>query len=114
MHPEVIRDAAGSCPICGMALEPTTPILTDLADDTELRDMNRRLQFAAIFTIPVFAIAMGDLLPGQPVSLILQARAQVLVQLVLATPVCLWSAWPFYVRAIDSVRHRSLNMFSLI
>jgi len=114
MHPEVVRDAPGACPTCGMALEPTTPVVTDLADDTELRDMNRRLQFAAILTIPVFAIAMGDLLPGQPVSLILQARAQVLVQLVLATPVCLWSAWPFFIRAVDSVRHRSLNMFSLI
>ncbi len=114
MHPEVIRDAPGACPSCGMALEPTTPIVTDPADDTELRDMNRRFQFAAIFTIPVFAIAMGDLLPGQPVSLILQTRTQVLVQLVLATPVCLWSAWPFFIRAIDSVRHRSLNMFSLI
>jgi len=114
MHPEVVRDAPGACPTCGMALEPTTPVVTDLADDTELRDMNRRLQFAAILTIPVFAIAMGDLLPGQPVSLILQARTQVLVQLVLATPVCLWSAWPFFIRAVDSVRHRSLNMFSLI
>ncbi len=114
MHPEVIRDAPGSCPICGMALEPSMPVVTDLEDDSELRDMSHRLLFAAIFTIPVFAIAMGDLLPGQPVSTILAARVQVLAQLILATPVCLWSAWPFYVRAIESVRHRSLNMFSLI
>jgi len=70
--------------------------------------------FATVLTIPVFAIAMGDLLPGQPVSRILSIRVQILVQLVLATPVCLWSAWPFFVRAVDSVRHRSLNMFSLI
>ncbi len=114
MHPEVVRDSPGPCPICGMALEPTTPIVTGLEDDTELRDMTRRFIFAALVTAPVFAIAMGDLLPGQPISAILTARAQVVVQLILATPVCLWSAWPFYLRAVDSVRHRSLNMYSLI
>ena len=76
--------------------------------------MTRRLQFAVAFTIPVFVIAMGDLVPGQLVSSILSARAQVLAQLVLATPVCLWSAWPFFVRAVASVKQRNLNMFTLI
>ncbi len=114
MHPDVIQDAPGACPACGMALESTAPIVEDLEDNLELREMTRRLLFAALFTLPVFAIAMGDLLPGRPVSDILPARAQVLVQLALATPVCLWSAWPFFVRAVASVRYRSLNMFSLI
>jgi P-type Cu+ transporter len=114
MHPEVVVDAPGPCPICGMALEPTTPTVTEHEDDSELRDMQRRLRFAAVFTIPVFVIAMGDLLAGQPISAIMAPRTQVLAQLILATPVCLWSAWPFFTRAIDSVRRRSLNMFSLI
>jgi Cu+-exporting ATPase len=97
-----------------MALEPSTPTMETLDDRSELQDMTRRFWFAALLTFPVFVIAMGDLLPGQPVSSFLPGRAQVLVQLLLATPVCLWAAWPFFVRALDSVRQRSLNMFTLI
>lgn len=113
MHPEVVRDAPGSCPICGMALEPMRPELGE-EDDSELRDMRRRFVFAAIFTVPVFTLAMGDMLPGKPISAILSPRVRIFLELLLATPVCLWSAWPFYVRAVQSVRNRNLNMFTLI
>jgi len=114
MHPEIVQDAPGACPLCGMALEPSGVALTEEAEDPELRDMSRRFWFALVLTVPVVIIAMGDLLPGQPISALLSARARALLELAFATPVCLWSAWPFYVRALASVRHRSLNMFTLI
>ncbi|MBC7172045.1 MAG: heavy metal translocating P-type ATPase, partial [Polyangiaceae bacterium] len=113
MHPEIVRDAPGSCPICGMALEPLE-ISADEEDNVELRDMTRRFFTALAFSAPLLAIAMGDMLPGQPLSTLFSPRARVLVELALATPVCLWSAWPFYVRAVQSLRNRRLNMFTLI
>ena len=67
MHPEVVRDGPGSCPICGMALEPIAPSL-DEEDNAELRDMTRRFWFGAALTVPVFAIAMGHMIPGHPLS----------------------------------------------
>ena len=114
MHPEVAQDAPGSCPICGMALEPRVPSADEAERNPELDDMSRRLWFAAALTVPLVLVAMGDLLPGQPLSRLLSARTRTWVELALATPVCLWSAWPFYVRALRSIRDRSLNMFTLI
>jgi Cu+-exporting ATPase len=114
MHPEIVRDEPGACPICGMALEPRTVEMEDVADNPELRDMRRRFWFAAALTAPLMVVSMGDLLPGRPISQLLSARARTLLELALATPVCLWSAWPFYVRAIESLKNRSLNMFTLI
>ncbi len=114
MHPEVLEDAPVPCPLCGMALERLEPVAQDEHADSELRDMTRRFVFAAVFAIPVFLIAMSDMLPSNPVGSLMSSRAQLYTQLLLATPVCLWSAWPFYVRAIDSVINRQLNMFSLI
>jgi Cu+-exporting ATPase len=97
-----------------MALEPRT-LSAEPQQNPELADMRRRLWFAAAATVPLFSIAMGDMLPGNPISALLSGgRTRVLVELALATPVCLWSAWPFYVRAYASVRNRSLNMFTLI
>jgi Cu+-exporting ATPase len=113
MHPEIIRNAPGSCSICGMALELLT-VGAEEEENVELKDMSRRFRFAAVLAVPLVIIAMGDLLPGQPISQLLSARTRALLELVLATPVCLWSAWPFYVRAVHSVQNRSLNMFSLI
>jgi Cu+-exporting ATPase len=113
MHPEVVQDHPGSCPKCGMALEPLTPS-AEPGENPELADMRRRFWFAAAMSVPLVLIAMGDMLPGRPISALLSGRARVLVELALATPVCLWSAWPFFVRAVDSVRHKSLNMFTLI
>ena len=115
MHPEVIRSSTGSCPICGMALEPRgLPAGDDEEGNPELTDMTRRLWAAALFTIPVFTLAMGDLLPGEPISRLISARTRTLLELVFATPVCLWSAWPFYVRFVQSLKNKSLNMWTLI
>jgi len=100
MHPEVVRDAPGFCPICGMALEPRTATL-DEGPNVELLDMRRRLVICAILTAPLMAGAMLMIMPAW-------------LQLVLATPVVLWGGWPFFVRGWASVVNRQLNMFTLI
>ena len=112
MHPEVEREEPGDCPKCGMALEASTVSLE--AEDPELRDMSRRFWFAAALSLPLLAVAMLDMLPGRPISSLLPGRSRAFVELALATPVCLWSAWPFYLRAVRSIQHKSLNMFTLI
>jgi Cu+-exporting ATPase len=94
-----------------MALEP---LIADDSENEELIDMTKRFWLAALFTIPLFIISMGDLLPGQPISKIISPSIKVYLELLLATPVCLYSAWPFYVRGIDSIVRKSLNMFTLI
>ena len=110
MHPEIVRDAPGSCPICGMALEPVMPSAD--GDDAELRDMSRRFRWSAVLSVPVFLVSMTDLVPG----LRGEGNRALLtwVQLALATPVVLWGGWPFFVRGWRSVVTRSLNMFTLI
>ena len=114
MHPEIVRREPGNCPICGMALEPRTVAADEEGANPELIDMTRRFWLAAAFTIPLFVVAMGDLLPGEPISRMLSPRARTWLEFALATPVCLWSAWPFYVRFVQSLKNRSLNMFTLI
>lgn len=111
MHPEIRQVGPGSCPKCGMGLEP---LIADDSENEELIDMTKRFWLAALFTIPLFIISMGDLLPGQPISKIISPSIKVYLELLLATPVCLYSAWPFYVRGIDSIVRKSLNMFTLI
>jgi P-type Cu+ transporter len=113
MHPEIIRDGPGSCPICGMALEPLTVSLDD-EENPELADMTRRFWIAIVLTVPVFVLGMSDLIPGQPLQKVISMSALAWVQLVLATPVVLWAGWPFFVRAWQSVVNRNLNMFTLI
>jgi Cu+-exporting ATPase len=113
MHPEIVRDGPGSCPICGMALEPVTVSLED-EENPELGDMTRRFWVCLLLTIPLFALAMSDLLPGQPLQHRVGQVTLNLVQLLLATPVVLWGGWPFFVRAWQSLVNRSLNMFTLI
>ncbi len=114
MHPEIVRDDPGTCPICGMALEPRSLGPAEADENPELKNMSRRFWFAVALTVPLLIAAMGDLLPGRPISQLLPMRIRTLLELALATPVCLWAAWPFYVRATQSVRNRSLNMFTLI
>jgi Cu+-exporting ATPase len=104
MHPEIVRDSPGACPICGMALEPRTATLEE-AEDPELRSMTVRFWMSAALTVPLVLLAMTPLLSG---------RANAWAQLALATPVVLWGGWPFFVRGWASVRNRSLNMFTLI
>lgn len=112
MHPEIIQDHPGSCPKCGMALEPMTVSLEE--DQTEFKDMKKRFLIATFFTIPLFVIAMGDMLPGKPVSHLISHEVMRWVELILATPVVLWCGMPFFVRGFQSVKNRSLNMFTLI
>lgn len=114
MHPEVVRRGPGTCPRCGMALEPRAGSASQKEEGHELRDMKRRFWFAAAVTLPLVLLAMSDLLPGQPISRLLSARERTMIELLLATPVCTWAAWPFFVRAVESVKNRSLNMFTLI
>jgi Cu+-exporting ATPase len=114
MHPEVVRDRPGSCPICGMALEPSIALSAEQAENPELRDMTRRFWLSVALSAPLLVITMGDMLPGHPISSLLPARLRTLLELLLATPVCLWAAWPFYERALQSLANRSLNMFTLI
>ena len=113
MHPEIVRDGPGSCPICGMALEPVTVSL-DQEENPELKDMSRRFWIAVVLAIPVFVLGMSDVIPGQPLQQLVSMRNLQWVQLVLATPVVLWCGWPFFVRAWESILNRSPNMFTLI
>jgi Cu+-exporting ATPase len=115
MHPEVIADGPGSCPKCGMALEPMDVAAeADEGAEGEFRDMKRRFWFAAAASVPVLIIAMGDLIPGQPFVKLLAGRRMGFAELVLATPVVLWAGWPLLVKGWQSLVHRSLNMFTLI
>ncbi|MEZ5964794.1 MAG: copper-translocating P-type ATPase [Planctomycetota bacterium] len=112
MHPEVRQTGPGSCPSCGMALEPVDVTVEE--DDSEYRDMRRRFVWSAALTLPILVLAMGDMvLPGAPVQRTLGAAARWL-ELVFATPVVLWAAWPLLTRAWNSVVRQKLNMFTLI
>ena len=113
MHPEIIRDGPGSCPICGMALEPLTVSLEE-EENHELKDMTRRFWIAVVLTIPVFVLGMSDLIPGQPLQQLVPMSTLQWIQLILASPVVLWAGWPFFERAWQSIVNRSLNMFTLI
>jgi Cu+-exporting ATPase len=112
MHPEVVSDKPGSCPKCGMALEPVTPDADD-GDSPELAGMSRRFWVGLALSLPVFLIAMGGMVAG---DLVQRLGIQTLnwVQLALSTPVVLWCGWPFFERAWGSIVHRSPNMFTLI
>lgn len=114
MHPEIEQVGPGSCPKCGMALEPKTVSLDD-GPDPELADMWRRFLVATVLGVPLLAVAMLDMLPGSPISALLPGEGtRVYLELALATPICLYAAWPFYVRAVQSVKNKSPNMFTLI
>ncbi len=113
MHPEVIRDRPGPCPICGMALEPMTVTADDEADP-ELADMSRRFWISLALTVPLLLLSMGEMIPGLGLHALMGGRALIYIQLALASPVVLWAGWPFFERAWASLRSRQLNMFTLI
>jgi heavy metal translocating P-type ATPase len=114
MHPEVISEHPGACPICGMALEPMAPS-ADGEDHSELDDLTRRFWIGALLTLPVFLLAMGEMVPGlKPIVSAIGERTSLLIQLALSTPVVLWAGWPFLEKAWRSVINRSPNMFTLI
>lgn len=102
MHPEVKQVGPGSCPKCGMALEPLDPLAAGAEDDGELRDMQRRFWISLVLSVPTLVMAMGEI------------AGTIWYQAALATPVVMWGAWPFFQRAWASIKHRSPNMFTLI
>lgn len=113
MHPEIVREEPGSCPICGMALESRV-VAAGEEDSEELVDMRRRFVVSSVLTLPILILAMGDMvLPGSPIKGALGSAGR-WGEMVLATPVVLWGGWPFLVRAVQSVKNRHLNMFTLI
>jgi Cu+-exporting ATPase len=113
MHPEVARDRPGGCPLCGMALEPRLVSVAEEANP-ELVLMSRRFWVCLVLTLPVFFLAMSEMIPGQPLQHALSTRLLGLVQLALASPVVLWGGWPFFERGWASLVNRHLNMFTLI
>ncbi len=113
MHPQVEQVGPGTCPICGMALEPKAAPAGEPADDPELTDMTRRFRVAAVLTVPLLLLAMLPMI-GVPLERWLGAGVRGWVQLLLSTPVVLWGGWPFFERGWRSVVTRHLNMFTLI
>ena len=113
MHPEVRQVGPGSCPKCGMALEPVAPTESE-EDDSELRDMTRRFWVGVALSLPVLVLAMGRHIPGWPVEQWLGHTITRWAELVLSTPVVVWAGWPLLVRGVRSVVSWNLNMFTLI
>ncbi|OHE17175.1 MAG: copper-translocating P-type ATPase [Syntrophobacterales bacterium GWC2_56_13] len=115
MHPEVEQQSPGSCPKCGMALEPRTVSLMEEESNPEYDDMRKRFIVGAILTLPLVIIAMRHIIPGvRLLDALFAAKTYAWLELILATPVVLWGGWPFFVRGVQSVINRSLNMFTLI
>lgn len=113
MHPEIIQETPGICPICGMALDPVHPLQAG-EDNLELHDMSKRFWTSLFFSLPALVLAMVDMLPSKPISGIFGHSVFNYVQLVLVSPVILWSARPIFHRAWVSVKYRVANMFTLI
>ena len=113
MHPEIVRGNPGSCPICGMTLEPRTAALNE-TENPELEDMQRRFWVAAALTVPIVIQAMGMYIPRLPLDQLASPRTWAWIEFILATPVVLWGGWLFFVRGWRSLENRSLNMFTLI
>ncbi|MBK9164896.1 MAG: cadmium-translocating P-type ATPase [Acidobacteria bacterium] len=111
MHPEIVQIGPGSCPICGMALEPMEISLDD-QPDPEFIDMKRRFLISAVLTLPVFVLAMGEMFPA--FHSLVSPSVSIWIQFALAVPVVFWGGWPFFQRGWASVKNASPNMFTLI
>lgn len=114
MHPQVRQPKMGSCPICGMGLELESAAMVDDGPNPELVDFTRRFWVGAILTLPLLVLTMGPYVGWPGVREIFGERATLWIELVLGTPVVLWSGWPFLERGWNSFRTWNLNMFSLI
>jgi Cu+-exporting ATPase len=112
MHPEIIRDAPGACPICGMALEPREVTAED--SNVELVGMTRRFWISLALLAPILSLMVSEFLPGDPLKRLLGPGIVLWVEFALSTPVVLWGGWPFFRRGWASVVNRHLNMFTLI
>ena len=114
MHPQIQQDRPGSCPICGMTLEPMTVGAGDEEEQRELNSLSRKFWIALVLTIPVLIIAMGHAIPGLHLDSLLPRQIGKWIELGLTTPVVLWAGGFFFTRASQSIVNRSLNMFTLI
>ena len=114
MHPEIVRDAPGECPKCGMALEPMGVPADDAGPNPELVDFKRRFWIGAALTVPLMVLAMGPMIGLGFIRQALGEQWAQWLELALSTPVVLWAGWPFFVRGVKSVVNHSLNMFTLI
>ncbi|MFC4346509.1 heavy metal translocating P-type ATPase [Kordiimonas lipolytica] len=114
MHPEIQQVGPGTCPICGMALEPMGVPTGDEGPNPELVDFKRRFWFGAVFTVPLLVLSMGPYVGLGGVREIFGERLTLWIELALGTPVILWAGWPFFVRGVQSVVTGNLNMFTLI
>jgi len=112
MHPEVVQHGPGSCPKCGMALEPKDA--SAAPENHEYKDMSRRFWAGSFLSLPVVLLAFGEMLPGSPLTNILPMKFIGLAEFLFATPVVLWAGYPFFERGFLSLVRRSLNMFTLI
>ncbi|MFV5688666.1 heavy metal translocating P-type ATPase [Flavobacterium sp. ZT3R25] len=112
MHPEVIKEGPGSCPICGMDLVPMEP--TDSEENKVYNDLVRKMKIAVVFTVPVFLIAMSEMIPNNPLMKMMDASKWNWVQLILSLPVVFYACWMFFERAWKSIITWNLNMFTLI
>ena len=113
MHPQIVRAEPGSCPICGMALEPVVAVLGE-STNPELRDMTRRFWVGVALSLPLLVMTMTDHIAKPALDVPIAPRSTAWVQLILATPVVLWGGWPFFRRGWASLVNRQLNMFTLI
>jgi Cu+-exporting ATPase len=113
MHPEVVSDEPGLCPVCGMALEPMG-VTAEEPPNPELVDMSRRFRVSLSLAVPVLLLAMSEIIPGQPLERLVSPQLSSWIQFALATPVVLWGGWPFFERAWRSLVTWRLNMFTLI
>ncbi len=112
MHPEIIKDTPGACPICGMDLVPMEP--TDSEEDTTYLILLKKMKVSVLFTVPIFLIAMGDLIPGNPLANVFSQISWNWIQLILSLPVVFYTTWMFFERAYKSIVTWNLNMFTLI
>ena len=112
MHPEIIKDESGSCPICGMDLVPLQP--TDTEDNKVYFDLLKKMKIAVLFTLPIFIIAMSEMIPNNPLYKIMPISSWNWVQLFLTLPVVFYAGWMFFIRAWKSILTWNLNMFTLI
>lgn len=114
MHPEIIQEGPGSCPKCGMALEPMGIPTEDTGPNPELIDFTRRFWIGAIFTVPLLVLSMGPFVGLGFIREMIGEKLTLWIELILGTPVILWAGWPFFIRGVQSVVNKSLNMFTLI
>ena len=113
MHPQIRQEGAGSCPICGMALEPVE-VTAEAPPNHELTDMTRRFWIGLVLALPVFILEMGGHIPALGLDRLVPMQRSIWIQFALSTPVVLWAGWPFFQRGWASLVSRHLNMFTLI